>query len=48
MQSKLNHFPFLIKRKHKFSQILPRSSMIAAHHRFTYREETNRKITKIK
>ncbi|MGN0140649.1 MAG: hypothetical protein ACI4AD_00360 [Roseburia sp.] len=37
------------KRKSiSFSKIQPRGSMIAAHHRFSYPEETNRKIMKMK
>lgn len=32
----------------KFSEILPRGSMIAAHHRFSYPEKTNKQIMKIR
>lgn len=40
---------YLPKRKKvKFSEILPRGSMIAAHHRFSYPEKTNRQIMKIR
>ncbi len=30
------------RRTAKFSEILPRGSMIAAHHRFSYPEKTNK------
>lgn len=36
------------KKKPIFTTLVPRSSMIAAHYRFTYRDETNEKIKKIK
>lgn len=36
------------RKKVKFSEILPRGSMIAAHHRFSYPEKTNRQIMKIR
>lgn len=47
---KLFSFPMFASRngKNKFSSIVPRGSMIAAHHRFLYREYTNRKIRKIR
>lgn len=39
----------LPKRKTvKFSGILPRGSMIAAHHRFSYPDEINKQILKIR
>ena len=37
-----------MRKKPKFTSLIPRSSMIAAHYRFTYRDETNKKIKKIK
>lgn len=40
------HFPK--RKKAKFSETIPRSSMIAAHHRFSYPEETNKQIKKIR
>lgn len=36
------------RRTVKFSEILPRGSMIAAHHRFSYPEKTNKQIMKIR
>lgn len=36
------------RRTIKFSEILPRGSMIAAHHRFSYPEKTNKQIMKIR
>lgn len=36
------------RRTVKFSDILPRGSMIAAHHRFSYPEKTNKQIMKIR
>lgn len=39
----------LPKRKTiKFSEIMPRGSMIVAHHRFSYPEKTNKQIMKIR
>ncbi len=36
------------RRTVKFSEILPRGSMIAAHHRFSYPEKTDKQIMKIR
>lgn len=36
------------KKKYKFSSILPRGSMIVANYRFIFREDTNKKIKKIR
>lgn len=36
----------IIKHKPKFSKLIPRS-ILASHHRFTYRDETNKKIKHI-
>lgn len=36
------------RRTVKFSETLPRGSMIAAHHRFSYLEKTNKQIMKIR
>lgn len=48
-RNKLFKFRNIIRhRRRRYSNISPRGSMIAANYRFTFREETNRKIKKIR
>ena len=37
-----------MRKKPKFTTLVPRSSMLAGQHRFTYRDKTNKRIKKIK
>lgn len=45
---KIWSFRLPVRKKVKFSEIMPRGSMIAAHHRFSYPEKTNKQIMKIR